>query len=226
MVGITKENMMSRKFLTLIAFLVLLTGVVAFTRSRLHRAQRHEDMRTGFTLQSVLSENGNVYATSVRYVKADGQFFVDTTYLNADGSPGRHAKLFGTADRGALVLDNSNKKLDRAGRAVMLHNTSEAELKALGFDREAMFLGYRVIVQRQCVDQNQHCAEYWLAPALGGAPLKFDLTDPDGTRRVEEVTRVIIGEPSFAVPDYPVDNSIQDRIQQMRGTSPSQKKSQ
>ncbi|HXI22738.1 MAG TPA: hypothetical protein VNG71_02605, partial [Pyrinomonadaceae bacterium] len=61
---------------------------------------------------------------------------------------------------------------------------------------------------------------------LGGAPLKSDLTDPDGTRRVEEVTRVIVGEPAYTVPDYPVDNSIQDRIQQMRRTPPAQKSSQ
>jgi hypothetical protein len=169
-----------------------------------------------------LSENGKSYATCVRYVKSNGEFLADTAYVSPDGAPEKHTKLAGTIEHGAVVIDETNQKLKHAGSAVLLHATTENEIKALGFDREESLLGYRVIVQRRCLDQNGHCAEYWLAPDLGGAPLKLELVEPDGTRKTEVATRIVLGEPSFVVPNYPVDTSIKDKIEKPRQTQPSQ----
>lgn len=208
---------MRTKLITVMAFAVLLTGVITYSRSDGWSSRAKPQLRTGHTIEFRITQNGKVFATSVRYTKSNGEFLEDTNYLNPDGSSASHAKLAGTIDRGAVVVDDVNQKLKQAGRAVLLHDTTEAEIRAIGFvDREESLLGYKVLVQRRCVDQNQECAEFWLAPDLGGAPLKFDIISPDGGRKTQEATRITLGEPSFVVPNYPLDTSILDKMQQMR----------
>ena len=206
---------MTKKLITITAFAILLTGVIAFSRRHVSTVHSHPQLKIGFTTEFNLTQNGRLYATSVRYTKSNGEFLEDTNYLNPDGSSARHAKLAGTIDHGAVVIDDANQKLKRAGGAILLHDTTEAEIRAKGsVDREELLLGYKVVVQRHCV--NQECAEFWLAPDLGGAPLKFDVLAANGDRKTQVATSITIGEPSFVVPSYPIDTSIQDRMQQLR----------
>lgn len=201
--------------------MILATGVISYSRNHGWTTRSQPQLRTGHTIEYTFTQNGRVYATSIRYVKSNGEFLEDTNYLKADGSSERHAKLAGTIDRGAVIIDDADKKLKQAGRALLLHETTADEIKARGFfDREESLLGYAIVVQRRCTDQNQECAEIWIAPALGGAPLKFDIISADGGRKTQEATSVRLGEPSFVIPDYLVDTSIRDQAQ------PGQKSSQ
>src|SRR5260370_19358806 len=139
---------MVAKLVTFIAFAMLLTGVIVYSRSHISNTRSQARLKTGYTIKSNLTHNWTVYAEEVRYVKSNGEFLADTNYLKPDGSFDRNTKLAGTVDHGAVAIDDTNRKLKQEGRAVLLHDTTEAEIKALGFDREDSLLGYKVIVQR------------------------------------------------------------------------------
>lgn len=206
------------KLITIAAFAILSTGLIAYSRSHIWNSKPiPRPLKSGHVIEFSLSENGHVYATSVRYVKSNGEFLEETFYLNSDGSPGKRTKLAGTVDRGAVVIDDEQQKLKQVGRALLMYDMTEDQIRANGFvDLEESLLGYKVIVQRRCDDATKECAEFWLAPALGGEPLKFDRISADGGKRTQEATRVRLEEPTFTVPNYPLDTSIQERLQQMR----------
>lgn len=209
---------MRNKLITIAACAVLSTGLIAYSRSRLwNTISNPPQLKSGHIIEFILTENSRTYATSVRYVKSNGEFLEEMFYLNPDGSPGKHTKMAGTIDRGAVVIDDEHQKLKQVGRAVLLHDITEDQIRANGFvDREEWLLGYKVIVQRRCDTGTQECAEFWLAPALGGAPLKFDRISPDGGRRTQEATRIRLEEPRFTVPNYPLDTSVQEQLDQKR----------
>ena len=60
-------------------------------------------------------------------------------------------------------------------------------------------------MQRTC-DEQKCCTEYWVAPELGSDDdLKVDVDFGDGHRLTTKAVNVVKGEPSFQIPDYPVE---------------------
>jgi hypothetical protein len=89
---------------------------------------------------------------------------------------------------------------------VLVHSTTEAQFRESEyFNREDSLLGYKAIVLRRSDTQDQNqCVESWIASDIGGEALKVD-TPCGGSRQTREATDIKLGEPIFAVPDYPVD---------------------
>ncbi len=192
-----------KKILVLVAVATLLAGLLAFGRSR--HAAPSKPIASGYTVDFTVVENGELVSRKKRQVKANGDFLEETDHLNADGSVSKHTRLAGTLTGGAQVIDDARKKLTFLGRAGLITAVTEAELRAQkDYNRDDLLLGFKVIVQRSC-DEQKRCTEYWVAPELGSDDLKVDIDFGDGHRLTTEAVKVVKGEPSFQIPDYPVE---------------------
>ncbi|MDX6497795.1 MAG: hypothetical protein QOG23_1055 [Blastocatellia bacterium] len=215
---------MKTKILTVFAIAVLAMGLIVYGRAHASRGmqaqmQTNQPLKAGYTVQYTVTENNKVVSMVTRSVKSNGEFLESIDYLDADGSCSKRSKLAGTIEQGAVSIDDAHQKLVYVGPAA-LRSFTEAELRASKhFDREDYFLGHKVTVERDCDDGNVQCAEAWRATDLGGEFLKFDIVSNNGNRRTKEATSVRLGEPSFAVPGYPIDNSGYQRIQEIRHAS-------
>ena len=211
---------MKTKLITLISVGILLTGAFTYARARWHTSRQPGPLATGFTIEFAMTNNGKVFATSTRYVKSNGEFLEDTNYLNPDGSSNRHAKLAGTIAHGAVGIDDVGQKLHYYGNAAITQALmSIEEIRANPhFVREDMVLGQSVFVTNDCIGSpaGRRCAEHWQAPGLGNELLKMVIMDDGIVGTIKEATKLQLGEPSFVVPDYPVDMTRYQELQAQR----------
>jgi hypothetical protein len=179
----------------------LLSALLAYSTTRNRRAA--SPLRSGYTMELTVLEDGKLVSRATRRVKSNGDFLEETDHLNPDGSVSKHTRLAGTSAGGAVMIDDANKRLTYLGRAGLISAVTDAELKNLkGYNREDSLLGFRVIVQRSC-DEIKRCTEYWVAPEIGSDNLKVDVDFGDGHRLTKTATSLMLGEPSFGIPDYP-----------------------
>jgi hypothetical protein len=215
---------MRTKVMTIMSMLILGIGAFTYGRARWGVLQPPKPFASGFTIEFAITENGNRLATSTRYVRSSGEFLEDTNYLNPDGSSKRHAKLAGTIDHGAVSIDDAAQKLNYAGHAAIPHQARSVEgLKAdPHFVREDSWLGQRVYVTNDCIGSlaGRRCAESWVARDLGGELLRMVILDDGVVVTIKEATSIQFGEPSFVVPDYPVDTAKYQERSKSRATTP------
>jgi len=209
---------MATRLFTAISVVVLLAGVVTYSHVKSKRG-RVNGLPAGFTVNYTLTENGKVTCLSSKSVKSDGEFLEDYNYINADGTSNRHTRMAGTLKYGAVFIDDAQQKLKYIGNAALVHPQSDVDelnfKQSPDFKGENTLLGFHVLVSQQCFPDGG-CSEFWNAPALGGEALRIVFSS---TNVVKEATEVKMGEPSFSVPEYPVDNSTYQLMQQKRGKS-------
>lgn len=139
-------------------------------------------------------------STKVRYHKADGSWKMETTYAN-----GRIDLGFGQMGRGVFHVDEKNKRLDYLS-GISLRDRSEADLKSSpDFAGEETLLGFKTLHFHRVSDLTGEVSDTYLCPALQNFPIKAVTTGRNGAKTVYETVQVILGEPSFSTPDYPVD---------------------
>jgi hypothetical protein len=207
---------MKLKTILVPALFLLCMATAGFIVAKVHRPQN----RPGCTLQithTVYPANGSppfLESTSVRYQKSDGSWRNETTYAN-----GRVAVGFAQPGRGVFHVDEKNQKLEylsgSSGQSI-----SEDDLRRdPAFVGEEMILGYKTfhIHSPSTVVAGDYTDSY-ICPALQGHPLKI-VAGSRNSKTVFEVTRVILGEPSFTVPDYQVDSTQFEKLQKARAAS-------
>ena len=157
---------------------------------------------TGFTLYitqtSYPADGAPIYtATKVRRQKHDGSWKIETTYAN-----GRVDIGYGEPNRGVFALDQKNQKLE------YLSGSSSRPLADIdwrtqpGFTGEETILGYKTY-RIHSGDEGNYVDSY-MCPELQGYPLRV-VTGNGRSKTIFEVTRVVLGEPSFeSAPDLPI----------------------
>lgn len=189
-------------------FLSALAGV-GYIVSRAH----HGQTRQGFTLQMSqtaypIGRPSVIVETTVRYQKSDGSWRKETTYSN-----GRRDVGFGQVGRGVFHVNEKDRRLDYLS-GMSERNVSEDELRGNpAFVGEETILGYQTFHLRS--ESQLTPGDYsdsYLCPALQGFPLRIVWSTAKGSKTVFEATKVILGEPSFTVPDYPIDTEQYEKV--------------
>jgi hypothetical protein len=206
---------MKLKTVVVPAIVLLSLSVSGFLVARVHSARSKQ----GFTLhivQSVYPKTGAaplMIASSVRYQKSDGSWRKETTYQD-----GRNAVGFAQPGRGVFFVDEKNRTLQRLSGSSE-HGMNETELRGdPTFVGEELILGYKTF-HLHSVSNSGESTDSYICPALQGYPLKL-ISDSNGAKTVFEVTQVVLGEPSFTLPDYPVDSVKSEQLQKAR-TAPA-----
>jgi hypothetical protein len=207
-----EDREMKRKiFASIFSVAILLAGVIAFSHSR---KLAGVPLRSGFIINYTFSEHGLITGVIKRQVKQNGEFLEDVTYTD-----GRHTTFAGTENGGAVVVDGANKKLNYVGGALIAQRmTMEQTRKSAGpyYVRDDVMLGYDVVVSERCTEDRSQCTTFWEAPELGNNLLRKEEASEGVVHIVREAVAVTLGEPSFTVPDYPVDKSRFEQRQKAR----------
>lgn len=148
-----------------------------------------------------------------RIQRGDGSYSQFTTRYNEDNSVVGTTRMLGVVGRGVFGVNDKDQKLifQSAKRHAFHEINEEALRKDPGYIGEGSILGYRVIGQRS-PDLSD---VVYLAPSLGGIPLKLLSYNPDGSYTVIEALKIELGEPSESefggMPDYRVDYNLYER---------------
>jgi len=154
-----------------------------------------------------------VQAEIKRFQRSDGSYSQFTTHYNEDGSVAGTARLLGIVGRGVFGVNEKDRQLifQSAKRHAFHEINEEALRKDPGYIGEDTILGYRVLGQRSPDSSDV----VYLAPSLGGIPLKLMSYYPDGSYMVIEPVKIELGEPTESefgeVPAYPVDYNLYER---------------
>lgn len=191
-----------KRIIIVFGIAALLSGVLAFSRSRLHKVRL--PISSGYTMRMQVVDNGKLTANVRRYVKSNGDFLEETDHLNPDGTLVNTTKLIGTDAQGGMFIDDAEQKLRTVGRAGLIRAITDEEIKSLkDYVREDTLLGYRVLVSKHCDssgdNEAKRCTEYWVAPDLGSDDVKVDF-ETSGHHVTKTAITITKGEPSFAEP--------------------------
>lgn len=194
--------MKSTNTVILSALFVVSLATAGYLVARGHRVQGNQAFT--LTISQTASPIGHppiLTATQLRYQKSDGSWKIETAYSN-----GRKDAGFGQPGRGVYYVDDKNQRLDYLSDSGQ-YTTSEAQLRSSpDFIGEETILGYKTFHIRSSSDsESGGYADSYVCPALQGYPLRSVIVSKDGSKTVFETTQVILGEPSFTVPSYPVD---------------------
>jgi hypothetical protein len=193
---------MKLKSILVTSFFLFSLGFAGYIVARVHHTQSQQ----GFTLQIGITDyraDGSgpiVSATKVRYQKTDGSWKMVTTYPK-----GRVDVGFGQMGRGVFHVDEKNQRLEYLS-GLTARDITEASLRAMpGFVAEETILGFKTFHFHSTSEETGESLDSYLCPALQGYPVKVVSTSKNGAKNIYEVTQVTLGEPSFTVPNYPVD---------------------
>ena len=194
-------------------FLSSLTGA-GFIVSRAHHAQSKQGFTLRITQTAYPADHAAIVsATKIRYQKADGNWRMETTYAN-----GRLDVGFGQLGRGVFHVNEKNQRLDYLSEASARDVTEDSLRKMQGFVGEEMILGFKTFHIHSDAPESGQYVDSYICPALQGYPLRIVSGDLKGNKTVFETNQVILGEPSFTVPNYPVDTT---QYEQIHGTGAS-----
>jgi len=193
---------MKLKGILVTSLFLLSLGVAGYIVARVH----HPRGTQGFTLYIRITDyraDGSgpiVSATKVRYQKVDGSWKMVTTYPN-----GRVDVGFGQMGRGVFHVDEKNQRLDYLS-GLSPRDISEESLRATpGFVAEESIIDFKTFHFHSTSEDTGESLDTYVCPALQGYPVKVLSTSKNGAKNIYEVTQVTLGEPSFTVPNYPVD---------------------
>lgn len=173
----------------------------------------HSESKQGFTLHIAITDyrsdgSGPILnATKVRYHKGDGSWKMETTYPN-----GRVDVGFGQMGRGVFHVDEKNNRLDYVSGLSARDVTEDSRRERQGYVGEETILGYKTLHFHSVSEETGESLDSYLCPALQGYPVKVVSTSKNGAKNIYEVTQVTLGEPSFTVPDYPVDMTHYEQV--------------
>jgi hypothetical protein len=207
--------MKSIKVVTLSVLFVVSFITVGYLVARGHKQQGNQ----GFTLYMTQTSypptrEPILTANKVRYQKGDGSWKLETTYSN-----GRKDDGFGQPARGVFHVDEKNRRLDYLSESGVYAPTEEQLRNNPGFVGEEVILGYKTFHIHTVSEINSDdYVDSYVCLALQGYPIKSVSGSKNGFKTVFETTKVILGEPSFQVPAYPVDMG---RYNQIHGTTAS-----
>jgi hypothetical protein len=210
---LSKENEMKLKGILVISLFLFSLGLAGYIVARVHHAQ----IKQGFTLQIRITDyraDGSgpiISATKTRYQKADGSWEMLTNYPN-----GRVDVGFGQVGRGVFHVDEKNRRLDYLSGLSPRDVTEESLRATPGFVAEEALLGFKTFHFHSTLEETGESIDSYLCPALQGYPVKVISTSKNGAKNIYEVTQVVLGEPSFVVPNYPVDMT---RYEQTHGSA-------
>src|ERR1051325_8334612 len=152
-------------------------------------------------------------AEITRFQRGDGSYCQVTTRYNEDNSIAGTTRVFGVVGRGVFgVNDREQKLIFQSAKRHAFHEMNEEALrKDPGYVGEDTILGYRVLGQK-----SEDASDLtYLAPDLGGIPLKLINYNLDGSYTIIEAQKIELGEPSErefgAIPSYAVDYSVYER---------------
>ncbi len=207
------KTLKSKYFAASIFTLGLVSVVLAFVVNR-----QRTPTPVAFKLVSVqrfVNSDGKslLQAEIKRFQRGDGSYSQLTTRYNEDNSVVGTTRVFGVVGRGVFGVNDKDQKLifQSAKRHAFHEINEEALRKDPGYIGEDSILGYRVIGQRS-PDLSD---VVYLAPDLGGIPLKLLSYNPDGSYTVIEALKMELGEPTErefgGMPDYRVDYDLYER---------------
>jgi hypothetical protein len=180
---------------------LLATALIVAKVKPLHQANGQ-----GFTLHMTFTDypaDGSapiISANHVRYHKADGSWKWATTYRN-----GRVDEGYGQMGRGSFAVDEQKKRLNFLS-GLSPRDVSEEKLRnSPWFVGEETILGFKTFHSRMVSEESGEVLDTYICAALQGFPLKTVSISRNGAKNVHEVTEIILGEPSFNVPNYAVD---------------------
>jgi hypothetical protein len=210
-----EESAMKLRTLLLPLLFVISLTATGYIVAKVHRVQA----RQGFTLQITqtaypLNRDPILSATIVRYQKSDGSWRAETTYTN-----GRVAVGFAQPGRGVYNVNEKSQRLDYISGSSGLSITEDSLRRDPGFVGEETILGFKTLhIHAESELKAGDYTDFYMCPALQGYPLRAVSGSKSGSKTVFEVTRVILGEPSFTVPNYPVDMT---HFEQVHAASPN-----
>jgi hypothetical protein len=191
----------------LIALLVSSMTAVGLIVAKVHHVQGQEGFTLRITQTAYPADRAPIVsATKVRYQKADGSWKMETTYSN-----GRIDVGFSQPGRGVFHVNQENQRLDYLSENsgdYRSYSTNEDRLRSdPKFVGTETILGFKTFhIHSDSPEAGQYVDSY-ICPALQGYPLRVISGDTKGNKTVFDTTQVILGEPSFTVPNYPVDTS-------------------
>jgi hypothetical protein len=202
--ALCKEGIMkkSKSAVVLSALFIGSLATVGYLVAKGHRVQEKQAFTLTISQTAYPVDRPPILtATQVRYQKSDGSWKIETAYSN-----GRKDEGFSQPGRGVYHVDDKNQRLDYLSEAGQ-YTTSEERLRSSSnFVGEETILGYKTFHIRSSSDSESGAyADFYVCPALQGYPLRSVMVSKDGSKTVFETTQVVLGEPSFRVPAYPVD---------------------
>lgn len=202
-----------RYFGVMVLTLGLVSMVVAFVVNR-HRKATPVTFKMVSSQKFVRADGKSIVQAEIkRFQRSDGSYSQFTARYNEDGSVAGTTRVLGLLGRGVFgVNENDQKLIFQSAKRHAFHEINEEALrKDPGYIGEDTILGYRVLGQRSADSADV----VYLAPGLGGIPLKLLNYNPDGSYTVIEAMKIELGEPSESefggIPDYRVDYSFYER---------------
>ena len=205
-----------------LSLIVFLLGVASVTYAYFI-SQSAAQYASGFTLTSKMtlrpsgSNTSQTTGSRVRYQKSDGSFKQITTYLKADGTPGKTITLVGVLGRGVFEFtDNAVRMEFLSPMRSEIPVKSEAEIKDIHHHnrlRDEVVQGYKTLVVRLPGESPNSFTELYHAFALQDFPIKTVNVTDAGVLTIEP-TKIELGEPSekdLALPILPVAMNVLNR---------------
>ncbi|HXM46698.1 MAG TPA: hypothetical protein VN956_02440 [Pyrinomonadaceae bacterium] len=157
-------------------------------------------------------------ANITRFQRSDGNWKEVVTYYNEDRSIRGTTTTLGITGRGVFKVNDDVQKLFFLSPMYHAsHEINEDQLRKTGqFARDAVVLGFPVIVQRTPSGDETGYTEFYLAPSLGGTMVRQVVFHADGSYSVVDAETIKVGEPSESefgvIPNYPVDYALYERF--------------